>query len=157
MAFLPESIWKRRLESEFKQMSASSEKFVANAERTEYEVTIVGKGFFLDGVQVKQRREHKVRIKLLRNFPYAGGIEVVWKTPIFHPNIRQEDGKVCIQLLNNWAASMSVLSLVAGLRQLLENPNLSDPLDKMAAEYFSGGKLELKKYSSVPGMPRILQ
>ncbi len=159
MAFLPEAIWQRRLESEHRQMVESGEAFTASADKAEYRVDIVADGLALDSSdRVVQRREHKVRIRLLRNYPYAGGIDVTWMTPIFHPNIRNEDGKVCIQLLNNWAASQSVASLVQGLRQLLKNPNPADPLDKRAAEYFSQGA-QAKQHAAAAfrqGGPRIV-
>jgi ubiquitin-conjugating enzyme E2 D/E len=78
-----------------------------------------------------------VQIALKREYPYAGGIEVVWLTPIFHPNIHPGDGKVCIQLLNEWSESQSVASLVKALRQLLVQPNPYNALDKEAADFFA--------------------
>ena len=156
MAFLPEDIWRRRLDSEYRQVQASGVAFSCNTDKTEYEISINGKGYCLDGGSLVPRMEHSVRITLLRNYPYAGGIDVVWLTPIFHPNIRANDGKVCIQLLNNWGATQGITSLVEGLKQLLEHPNPADPLDPEAAAYFASGKLLTKEYSARPGAPRIV-
>ncbi|MBI3588314.1 hypothetical protein HY095_03905 [Candidatus Micrarchaeota archaeon] len=137
MPFLPESIWRRRLASEKAELDASGESFSANSDLTQYDFTVRGAGFFLnsDG-SVGKAGSHRVRVSLKREYPYAGGMDVVWLTPIFHPNIRSEDGKVCIHLLNAWAEGQTVASLVAGLRQLLANPNPQDPLNKEAAKFF---------------------
>lgn len=157
MTFLPEAIWRRRLGSELRQMRESGERFSSNADATEYEIEIAGRGLYKDGGAVKERGSHRVGVKLMRSYPYAGGIEVTWLTPIFHPNIRAADGRVCIQLLNNWGATSSLVLLAGGLRQLLEHPNPLDPLDYEAAEYYSHGvPLKLPPASGPDNMPRII-
>ncbi len=82
------------------------------------------------------RNRHSVLIDLLREYPYPGGVEVYWLTPIFHPNIREKDGAVCIQLVNAWRESQNLVSLVQGLYHLLENPNPQSPLNEEAARYY---------------------
>ena len=137
MPFLPEAIWKRRLAAEFEELKGSGAEYTVNSDLTVYEFTIRAKGLVQDASgNVSSSNSHKVRVLLKREYPYAGGIEVTWLTSIFHPNIRMEDGRVCIHLLNEWAEGQSLSSLAAGLKQLLENPNPSDPLNKVAAEYF---------------------
>lgn len=152
MPFLPEIIWKRRLESEFEEMRASGEKFESNSGLSEYMVSLKGSGLYRENSRLLSRDSHSVRIDLLRSYPYAGGVDVTWLTPIFHPNIRESDGKVCIQILNDWAESQTVLSLVKSLRHLLENPNPLDPLNKEAAEYY----LENGASASAPKRPRVV-
>jgi len=136
MAFLPENIWRRRLESEFEEMRSAGFKFETNAEKTEYTVSLKGRGFFKQGDLVLERDSHTVQIVLLREYPYPGGIEVYWLSPIFHPNIRAEDGRVCIQLVNDWSETTSVAGVVKALEHLLENPNPRDALNKEAAKWF---------------------
>jgi ubiquitin-protein ligase len=149
MPFLPEPIWRRRLDSEYGEMRASGVDFSSNADRTEYVVQFRHPGLCRDGASVRPQDVHKVRFVLGRLYPYAGGLDVVWLTPIFHPNIRSEDGKVCIQLLNNWAESQTLVALVKGLKSLLDNPNPKDPLNKEAADFFSSG-------SAAPRAPRVV-
>jgi ubiquitin-protein ligase len=136
MPFLPESIWRRRLESEFEEMSESGLDFQANQDKTEYSVKFSKKAFQKQGSTVSPIFNHEVKIILKRDFPYANSVEVFWLSPIFHPNIAI-DGRVCIQLLNKWSENQTVKSIVLGLEQLLDNPNPSSPLNKEAAEYFS--------------------
>jgi ubiquitin-protein ligase len=118
-------------------MAESGFKFSCDNARTEYKVTLFGPGLCLSNDSIVPRKEHEFEIILGRDYPYAGGLAVHWLTPIFHPNIREEDGKVCIQLLNAWSAEITVVSLVNAILQLLENPNPLDPLNKPAADYFS--------------------
>ena len=152
MAFLPENIWKRRLGSEYEEMRASQYKFETNADKTEYTVSLKGKGFYKQGDAVVERDAHTVQVVLLREFPYPGGIEVYWLSPIYHPNIRADDGRVCIQLVNDWSETTSVAGVVKALQHLLENPNPKDPLNKEAAKWF-----EEKGFAgSKPKKPRIL-
>lgn len=135
MVFLPESIWKRRLESEFQEMQRSGERFDYSPDFTTYTITIAEPGVVMRNNSLSVEYGHKVEVKLKREYPYPGGIEVTWLTPIFHPNIRSEDGKVCIRLVNEWMETNTVLSVVNALKQLVKNPNPNDPLNKEAAEF----------------------
>ncbi len=136
MPNLPEAIWQRRLESEFEQMREAGVKFDCTADKTRYVVSLHGPGLARNGDAIERREVHTVQIDLLRSYPYPGGIEIVWLTPIFHPNIREQDGIVCIQLVNQWAEGQTIASVVNALKQLLENPNPKDPLNREAADYF---------------------
>ena len=137
MPMLPEAIWRRRLEAEHGEMLASNEKFDCSNDFTQYTVSVRGPGLYKNGGKLSRRDSHSVQITLKREYPYAGGIEVVWLTPIFHPNIPPGDGKVCIQLLNEWSESQNLVSLVKALRQLLVQPNPYNALDKDAADFFA--------------------
>ncbi len=153
MAFLPESIWKRRLEAEFEEMKNSNYRFSCNEGRTKYLIELDGAALKMEGSSVKETFQHKVEVELKREFPYPGGIEVTWLNNIFHPNIR-EDGKVCIQVLNNWNAMQSVKNVADALILLLKHPNPLSPLNKEAGKYFE--KLIPKKQASWNG-PKIVQ
>ena len=150
--FLPENIWRRRLESEFGEMRSKGYKFESNADKTEYTVSLKGKGFAKQGETVFERDTHSVQIVLLREFPYPGGIEVYWLSPIYHPNVRADDGRVCIQLVNDWSETTSVASVVKALEHLLANPNPKDPLNKEAAKWFEENGFA----STKPKKPRIV-
>lgn len=154
MPHLPQEIWARRLESEYFEMLSSGISFQASSDKTRYVVSLNAPAFekTFDGT-VKQRREHEFKILLSRDYPYAGSVEVWWLTPIFHPNISKE-GVVCIQLLNLWNEGTTVKSVVQGIKQLLENPNPADPLDKEAAKYFQENSLV--RQASGKKRPRVV-
>lgn len=158
MPFLPESIWKRRLESEYAELQLSGAKFEASSDKTIYTITLFTPAFKeSEEGNVEETSFHQVRIELKREFPYAGGIEVTWLTPIFHPNIREEDGRVCIQLLNQWGEMTSLKNIVEGLKQLLSNPNPASPLNKKAADFFLRNPRALNaSRAGAPSVPRII-
>jgi len=154
--WLPEAIWRRRLESEYALLRESGVVFTTNADKTVYEVVLNKAGLEKIGSLVRKRGSHKIRISLGREFPYAGGIEVTWLTPIFHPNIRPADGRVCIQLVNQWAEGQTVKQVVEALEHLLENPNPASPLNHEAAVYFKENTEFLAGEPPALKRPRII-
>ena len=133
---LPDAIFERRLNSEYEEMRQSGTRFEVSPDWTQYTVSLRGPGFCLENGQIVPKTQHTVLIELLREYPYPGGVEVYWLSPIFHPNIRASDGAVCIQLVNAWRESQNLISLVQGLYHLLENPNPQSPLNEDAARYY---------------------
>ena len=136
MPQLPETVWRRRIETEYLQLVQKGVQFTASADKLSYDFVLRGPGLVTDGNGIVKRvEEHRVRLTLNREYPYAGGFELVWLTPIFHPNIRG-DGKVCIQLVNKWSAGQTMANIIDALHQLLSNPNPDSPLNTDAARYF---------------------
>lgn len=139
MPNLPVSIWRRRVESEYENLSKGSYSFTVNSDKTAYDFSL--SGVALQEVPVgsgnisKTNGPHKVRFTIKREFPYAGGFDLEWRSPIFHPNIHP-NGKVCIQLVNKWSAGQTIANIMDALQQLLENPNPNSPLNLDAAQYF---------------------
>ena len=136
MPQLPEAVFQRRLQAEFSEMQKAGFKFLANPSKMGYEIELKAKALQRVGSAISVRMEHKFRISLKRSYPYAGGFEVVWLSPIFHPNINDKDGKVCIHILNDWAASQTIAALVKGIEHMLTHPNVKSPLNVEAGEYF---------------------
>lgn len=133
---LPDAIFQRRLQSENAELAAAGIHFEASKDRLEYTVSLNAPGFCMDNGQIATRNQHSVLIELNRDFPYPGGLMAYWLTPIYHPNIRSEDGAVCIQLINQWSAGQNLVSVVDALYQLLKNPNPQSPLNEDAARYY---------------------
>ena len=136
-------------------MQKSGLRFSASADLTEYDVSLDAPGFKRVSGQVQPIASHRFKVKIKREYPYAGGLDVVWLTPIFHPNIRESDGKVCIQLVNEWSASQTIASVCKAIIQLLANPNPFSPLNIEAARFFDQNPGALKgKYTYT--RPRII-
>ena len=52
--------------------------------------------------------------------------------PLFHPNV-YPCGKVCLSILNvegGWKPGISVLTILSGIQDLLQNHNLDDPAQR---------------------------
>lgn len=151
---LPDTIFQRRLQSENDELKAAGIHFEASKDLLEYTVSLNAPGKFLEGGQIYTRKQHTVLIELNRDYPYPGGLMAYWISPIFHPNIRAEDGAVCIQLINQWSAGQNLVSVIDALYQLLKNPNPQSPLNETAARYY----LEHPEMDQhVPKGPRVVK
>jgi len=155
MPQLPQEIWKRRVESEYGQLRARGFDFDVSADHTEYLFRIRGNALCKKDGELAPIFAHEVYLKVKREYPYAGGFELVWKTPIFHPNIDQK-GKVCIRLVNLWAAGQTISSIMDALVQLLQNPNPDSPLNFEAAQYFLEHPQSQSGEGYKPTRPRIV-
>ncbi len=151
---LPDAIFQRRLQSEHDELQAAGMRFEVSDDSMEYTISLNAPGLFMDGGQPYTRTQHSVLIELNRDYPYPGGLMAYWLTPIFHPNIRAEDGAVCIQLINQWSASQSLVSVIDALYQLLQNPNPQSPLNEDAARYYLEHP-DLQQH--VPKGPRVVR
>jgi ubiquitin-conjugating enzyme E2 D/E len=80
------------------------------------------------------------------NTPYEGGIfllgftfppkypfsppDVIFKTPIYHPRIRQDGQMIYHDILYDmWAATKGVLDILREIHSMLINPHPYDPLE----------------------------
>ncbi|MFH0971726.1 MAG: ubiquitin-conjugating enzyme E2 [Candidatus Micrarchaeota archaeon] len=159
MPTLPEAVFRRRLQAESEELKKSKYRVSASPDLQQFEISLNVKAYQKTGSNVSPRFDHKFRITINRSYPYAGGFEVVWLTPIFHPNINDRNGKVCIHLLNEWAASQTLLSLVKAIEHMLLHPNVKSPLNMEAGEYFYfHPELMGMKFEEIekPGRPRIM-
>jgi ubiquitin-conjugating enzyme E2 D len=91
--------------------------------------------------------------------PYAGGIfdlditftdkypfqppKIVFKTPLFHPNISTTGG-ICLDILKNkWSPALSISRVLLSILSLLTDPNPDDPYRGEAADLYLKNR---KKY-----------
>lgn len=66
------------------------------------------------------------------NYPFAAPT-VVFKTPIYHPNI-DFSGRICLDILKDkWSASYTITTVLLSLQSLLGEPNNASPLNNEAA------------------------
>ncbi|OOF98805.1 hypothetical protein ASPCADRAFT_127401 [Aspergillus carbonarius ITEM 5010] len=112
---------------------------------SDYEVTLVNDNMYV------QKQEFYVRFKGPEETPFAGGhwkihVELPdqypYKSPsigfvnrIFHPNIDELSGSVCLDVINQtWSPMYDMINIFeVFLPQLLRYPNPSDPLNGEAA------------------------
>ena len=70
-------------------------------------------------------------------------LQVLFKTKIFHPNVKQDTGEICAQAIeNNWVPTQNAKFVIESLITLLKNPNAEHPLEAEIAE------LMLKDYKT---------
>ncbi|VDD78759.1 unnamed protein product, partial [Mesocestoides corti] len=58
---------------------------------------------------------------------------VTFKSPIFHPNIDNSSGSVCLNLLYDWVSSFNLLDVVKALLYLIANPNFDSPIGQFGS------------------------
>lgn len=62
-------------------------------------------------------------MKFTNDYPYKGPIDVRMKTPIYHPNISNSNGHICVQYFSSWQNTYDVAGIVNTIFDLLDNPN----------------------------------
>ncbi|KAF2735767.1 ubiquitin-conjugating enzyme [Polyplosphaeria fusca] len=86
----------------------------------------------------------KLSMEFATTYPYTAPT-VLFKTPIYHPNV-DFSGRICLDILKEkWAATMSVSSVLLSLQSLLGEPNNSSPLNGQAAELWDKDMVEYKR------------
>ena len=64
----------------------------------------------------------KLAFTFPNNYPYAPPT-VIFKTPIYHPNV-DFSGRICLDILKEkWSAVLNVMSVLLSLQSLLGEPN----------------------------------
>ena len=77
-----------------------------------------------------------VNIDFSDNYPFKAP-KVLFKTKIFHPNIKQDTGEICAQAIeNNWVPTLNAKFVIESLVTLLKNPNADHPLEAEIADLF---------------------
>ncbi|KKY24731.1 putative ubiquitin conjugating enzyme [Diplodia seriata] len=86
----------------------------------------------------------KLSFSFPHNYPYAPPT-VLFKTPIYHPNI-DFSGRICLDILKEkWSAIYNVQSVLLSLQSLLGEPNNASPLNGQAAELWDNDFEEFKR------------
>lgn len=63
----------------------------------------------------------QVKVHLPEDFP-NGIPDLYFITKMFHPNIRQSDGKVSLNLLYNWVPTRTIEEVLFGFIEVMDNP-----------------------------------
>ena len=89
----------------------------------------------------------KIQIIIGKNYPFKSP-SVGFITPIYHPNIDEHSGSICLNVLNQTWTPIYTLEhiLVTFIPQLLTYPNPNDPLNIEAAELLMRNPIKYNEY-----------
>ncbi|KAI5204470.1 hypothetical protein E4T39_03542 [Aureobasidium subglaciale] len=128
---------KRRIETdvghEIKQRAFTDPSDQSPRMMSDYEVTLVNDNT-LNGVAPFQGGLWKIHVELPDQYPYKSP-SIGFVNRIFHPNIDELSGSVCLDVINQtWSPMYEMVNIFeVFLPQLLRYPNPTDPLNGEAA------------------------
>jgi ubiquitin-conjugating enzyme E2 H len=125
---------KRRIQTDVLKLMSSNHqlKFTRESDMSEFCLRFTGPpGTAYDG------GVWTIQVKLPDAYPYRPPY-IRFRNRIYHPNIEEASGIVCLDVLNQTWTPLFDLSNVFDtfLPQLLAHPNASDPLNTEAAKYY---------------------
>lgn len=91
--------------------------------------------------------EYTLLFTIPESFPFKSP-SVGFKQRIFHPNVDEMSGSICLDSLNKtWSPAMTILNIVeAQLPYLLQYPNPADPFNRDAAALLGRDPMGFKSF-----------
>lgn len=84
--------------------------------------------------------------KMTDEYPFEAP-KVKCLTKVWHPNI-DSNGNVCVNVLReNYSSALSLTSIFAGIIFIFTEPNVSDPLNKEAAEEYKKDVIKFRVHA----------
>jgi ubiquitin-conjugating enzyme E2 D/E/ubiquitin-conjugating enzyme E2 H len=82
---------------------------------------------------------------LTEHFPFKSP-SVGFRTRIYHPNVDEESGSICLDSLNKtWSPAFSLENVLQQLSYLLQYPNPADPFNREAAATMTRNEQQFKE------------
>uniref|UniRef100_A0AC35THM1 E2 ubiquitin-conjugating enzyme n=1 Tax=Rhabditophanes sp. KR3021 TaxID=114890 RepID=A0AC35THM1_9BILA len=100
-------------------------------------------------------------IEIPSDYPFKPP-KVVFTTKLWHPNVSSQTGVICLDILKDqWAASLTLRTVLLSVQALLTIPEPSNPQDAVVAKQFMASKEMFNEtakfwaqyYANAPGTP----
>lgn len=86
-------------------------------------------------------------MKFDENYPNSPPIDVQMRTPIYHANIFNYNGHICVSYINNWKNTNNIVGIINAIFDLLYESN-PDPLDSYHRDDFKKAEEFKYKYAN---------
>ena len=87
-----------------------------------------------------------LKMEFPKDYPFKPP-KVEFITKVFHPNVKQETGYICLGILkDDWKPDITVPGIVFAIKDLLSNPNKDHPVEVDVCKLFVEDK---KKFDEV--------
>jgi ubiquitin-protein ligase len=86
---------------------------------------------------------YDVKVDIPDDYPFSPPV-VTFISPIFHPNVNSK-GDVCLNILGMWDIKYSINDIIVEIKNLLREPNISNPLSARAATLYLADKEEFRR------------
>ena len=78
------------------------------------------------------------------NYPFKSP-KIKFVTKIYHPNVKQDTGEICDQLIKEqWKPAMPIRQVIITLVKLIENPDLESSIEPEIAKEMKENKKAFK-------------
>ena len=82
----------------------------------------------------------KIDITIPDKYPFEPPV-CKFLTKVWHPNISSQTGVICLDILKDqWAAAMTIESILTSLQSFLSSPEPADPQDAVVANQFQADR-----------------
>ncbi|KAF1794782.1 Ubiquitin-conjugating enzyme/RWD-like [Phytophthora cactorum] len=72
--------------------------------------------------------------------------KVRFLTRVYHPNVKSQSGEICADVINeNWGPTLNVLHCLTAIKQILEQPDMDNPLEPEIAKQMHENKADFEK------------
>ncbi|XP_037951651.1 uncharacterized protein LOC119682312 [Teleopsis dalmanni] len=115
-------------------VQSNNEANIINAHELEVKIKGPIESLYENGVWV-------VRVLIPKRYPYRPPA-VIFKSRILHPNINEQSGAICMNVLHEAWTPVFNLNIIfeSFIPELLRNPNVNDPLNISAASLYKKNK-----------------
>ncbi|KJE96580.1 ubiquitin-conjugating enzyme [Capsaspora owczarzaki ATCC 30864] len=84
-------------------------------------------------------------IDIPQNYPFNPPI-VKFETKVWHPNVSSQTGVICLDILKDqWAAAMTLRTVMLSIQALMSTPEPDDPQDAVVANQYRSNREEYNR------------